>query len=362
MKSSEPDNNESKSVQSLCGYRIFAARTMRGYCLSELARKIEHVVCRQTLNKYEQGILHPTAETLQVIADALEMDIHYFMRPLHPKIEHVQMRLPISKKGVIQHSCEEQIRDYCERYLEIEELLGLATDFEPIDMDVVKNLRIDAVKRARQLRERWQLGDFGISSVMNLLESHHIKTIAIEAPDTFRATAGFLADKRPFIVVNQSLPTEHKRLAALQELGHILLPTQPGLPENIKEHLCFTFATEMLITGNALRYYLGFCRKEISIAELRYIQAVYGIPIDCLMLKIKRYGIIPPAAHRNYLTRKREDPAFAALTDENVFHTSQISRMERLVARALTHDIITPTKAAALLNCSVEKLLKDKLI
>ena len=124
MKPSEPDNNESKSVQSLCGYRIFAARTMRGYCLSELARKIEHVVCRQTLNKYEQGILHPTAETLQVIADALEMDIHYFMRPLHPKIEHVQMRLPISKKGVIQHSCEEQIRDYCERYLEIEELLG----------------------------------------------------------------------------------------------------------------------------------------------------------------------------------------------------------------------------------------------
>lgn len=362
MKPSEPDINEPKSVQSLCGYRIFAARTMRGYSLSELAQKIDNVVCRQTLNKYEQGILHPTAETLQVIADVLEMDIPYFMRPLHPKIEYMRLRLPISTKGVVQHSCEEQIRDYCERYLEIEELLALPTDFVPIEFDVVKNLRIDAVVRARQLRQLWQLGDFGISSIMNLLEIHHIKTICIEAPDTFRATAGFIADNRPIIVLNQSLPNEQKRLAVLQELGRILLPFQPGLSESNQERLCFTFATEMLISGHALRGYFGLSREAISLNELRYIQAVYGIPIDCLMLKLKRYGIIDSYTHRRYLTRKRQDPVYAALTDEKVFHTCPISRMERLVSRALVNGIITPTKAASLLNLSVEEILQNKLI
>lgn len=362
MESNEWEVCGQKSVQSLCGYRLFAARTMRGHTLTDLAEKINNLVCRQTLNKYEQGQLNPTPETLQVIADALEMDIQYFMRPLHPKIERLRMRLPISTKGTLQHGYEEQIRDYFERYLEAEELLGLPTDFEPIEFDLVKNLRIDPIVRARQLRKHWGLDDYGMSSVMNLLESQHIKTLCMEAPDTFRATVGFLADNRPFIVLNQALPNEQKRLASLLELGYLLLPFQPDLSENNKARACFTFATEMLISGNALREIFGLSRQEISLSELRYVQASYGIPIDCLMLKLKRYGIIDPQTHRLYLTRKKQDPEFAALTDENVFHCSQINRLERLVARAQVSGIITPSKAASLLNRPVESSLQDKLI
>ena len=58
--------------------RLISARKMAGLSLQSLADKLDNVVSKQSLNKYEQGKMRPDSELVIAISNILNVPVNYF--------------------------------------------------------------------------------------------------------------------------------------------------------------------------------------------------------------------------------------------------------------------------------------------
>jgi transcriptional regulator with XRE-family HTH domain len=109
--------------------RLKSARVMAGLSLQDLAGKLQNRVPRQALHKYEKGQFMPDSEMLGRLCDALGMRPDYFFRKAEVKMGTISFRkrqkFPVKdRKGL-----EERTKDVLERYIELEQILNIPTDF-----------------------------------------------------------------------------------------------------------------------------------------------------------------------------------------------------------------------------------------
>lgn len=338
----------------LYGLRLAAARRMRGVSTRELAEMINGAVSAQMISKYEQGASMPNSMVFMSIAKALRLPFDYFVRPFSVKITNVEYH---EKKGVSAKEltkAEEAIKDKLERCLEIESLLAEEKHGNAPKFDV--SCETDAKAAANKLRDEWGLGRGGWLNIIGSLEENGIMVVEIEADSTFGGQCG-MADGRPFVAVSRSLTAERKRFDILHELGHIVLRFVNDHHRDV-ESLCDAFANEMLISDETLRKEIGEKRKDISLEELRGIQRSYGISPESLMEKALSARIISENRYRIFRS-KMTQPGFATLVNESLFPNESSNRFERMVYRSLACDIITTSRAAALLHSSVEAVSRQ---
>src|SRR5690606_39213974 len=132
---------------------------------------------------------------------------------------------------------EERAKDVLERYLELEQILNIATDFSLSFMDRSIQSNEDVEKVAFDLRKAWKLGNDPIFNLIELLEDNKIKVIEIESADTFDGLSAWANDGTiPVIVLNKIniKSLDRIRFTALHELGHLILNLD-GYTEKQKE-------------------------------------------------------------------------------------------------------------------------------
>ncbi len=120
--------------------------------------------------------------------------------------------------------------------------------------------------------------------------------------------------------------------------------------------LCNVFASEMLVPSSVLKGRLGNTRHDISLAELCDIQKQYGASIDTIMLSLKELGVITGRRYEGYLKKKKLFPDFNAIVEKSLFISETSGRFVRMVYRAVADEIISLSKAASLLNTSVDRV------
>lgn len=85
------------------GENIRAFRKKKGLSQRELGAKVKDGMSQQQIGQYESGIRTPKSETLQLIADALEVPVQYLLPSgrytaemdfLPPAVEWIQKKLP----------------------------------------------------------------------------------------------------------------------------------------------------------------------------------------------------------------------------------------------------------------------------
>lgn len=346
-------------LRKLFGQRLRNARVMRGFSMDGLCKRMGNRVSKQAISKYEGGKMFPDSSVHIALADALGVKADYFVRPFHDPLKCIEFRKK-SGLGIRQtESIRETVRDRIERYSEIEKIFGIDSEFEySLSSDKIKDQK-DVMDQAEKVRHDWNLGEEGIPSVIELLENHQIKVIEIEALDAFDGMCGLVDDHRPIIVLNQHYTVERKRLTALHELGHILLHFREGTELKEKEHLCSTFANELLIPAKVFLDIIGNKRHDISLKELRDIQLRFGVSVDALMFKAKYLDIISELRYRYFCMMKNRDKRFKKEVERSVYHSDQSNRFSRLVYKALACDLISYSKAAVLLDCSLEDVRKE---
>ena len=248
---------------------------------------------------------------------------------------------------------KEKIRDKIERYIEVEEILGISSDFiNPILQNAVI-APSDVCRIAEQLKAAWQLGQDGIPYIIEMLEDHCVKVIEMDAPDTFDGLSGIIGEHKPIIVLNKNFPVERKRFTAMHELGHLLLDFDDTLPQKDVERFCNLFANEMLISQDVFKKLLGVSRHDISLNELRAIQSNYGISVEAQMFKAKQLGIISESRYKYFCITKNQNQAFREQVEKSTFHEEKSNRFSSLVYRALASELISFSKASELLNESI---------
>jgi Zn-dependent peptidase ImmA (M78 family) len=342
------------------GTRLASARKMAGMSLQQLSDKLDNMVTKQSLNKYEQDMMKPDSELLIKIANVLNVTIDYFFRETEVKLQGVEFRKKVKLSKTEEESIKQKTIDFLERYFELENLLNVKNDFKnPLKRNKVKKTE-DIEEYATELRGVWELGLNPIVNVVEMLEDKHIKVFEIEAPDSFDGLSAYV-NEIPVIVINKNFDVVRRRFTALHELAHILLDFDKSIEEKELEKICHAFAGAFLIPKKSFIEESTIQRNHISLEELKHIKSYYGISIQATMARAKNLNIINDYVykkfniHFNTLGYRKNEPGEYTGTEKSL-------RFQQLLYRAAAEEVISLSKAASLNNQSLSQFRKTFVV
>lgn len=343
-----------QSVNQTFSCRLRQARKMKGISLDLLAGQINPPISKQAISKYEQGKMLPDSKVLLSIAHILGLKVDFFFRPYTVVVDNVDFRKKAKCSKKKTDSIRERVHEELERYLEIEQLSSSDQTFD------IKRRKIESLEGARHfasaIRTKFQLGMDGISNVIEVLEDFGIKVIEVDEDNDFDGLSGFANRHIPVIVVNAKFSSEHKRFTALHELGHLVMDIPDHIEHREAESLCHAFANELLLPFSVIKSKIGEKRQDISLAELIDIQKQFGISIDAIMYVLRQHEVITESRYKTFNIKKNTNRTFKENVQRSRIQEERSGRFSRMVYRALADELISVSKAANLLNTSVDKV------
>ncbi len=352
--------------------RLASARKMKGFSLQKLSDILGEPFNKQLLNRFESGIQTPNSDQLIQLSRSLNRTVDYFMKASSTKIEKVNFRKTLSVGKKVTERIIEVSNDYLERYLELEDLLGLESGlkFKARTRRMVNNNKKGILKEAEKLRnDDWEVGKDALGSIIPILESQGIKVFILENLDgdlideKFSGFSTLVNNNIGFIVLNgnPNISLVRRRFTLLHEFAHLYLDLE-GIEHKDAEKLCDAFAGAILIPNEKLIETFGENRTQIHISELKLFKAEYGSSLSSIMYGLYSSEVISKSYFTDWMIdynryyRKDESKGYSGAEKSN--------RFMQLLLRALTTDIISESKAAALNNQKTGDFLKtlDSLV
>lgn len=347
-------------MDNIFGIRLKNARIIRGLSMDDLCAKMNNTISKMTISKYENNKLKPNSSIIIEIAKALELPVEYFFRPLTINVKNIEFRKKKSLSIKNINMIREQIVEYLEKYIEIEQICSIDSKFlNPFKNNNLVNNSDQIIEKAIELRKIWNLGKDAINNVIELLGEHDVKIIEFDFDKKFDGFSSYVNNLFPVIVLNKNFTSERKRLTALHELAHILFVFPDNLSNRQIENLCNIFANEFLLPESIFKELIGPKRKNISYIELESIQRQYGISIDALIYKAKFYKIITENFYKNHWILKNRSEEIKNFIEKELYQQEVSYRFKRLVYKALSSELISISKAAYLLNKNINDLNKE---
>ncbi len=334
---------------------------MAGFSLQELADALDNKVTKQSLNKYEMGLMNPSGDILVAISNALKVKPDYFLKKNQVDLGDILFRKKASLSKKNEEAIVEKMRDYVERYLEIENILNVKTEFKnPLKGHKIESKK-DVELAAIKLRNEWTLGTDPIPNIIEMLELKGIKVLLIDDVDDIDGLAVFTSTEIPVVVVNtRNKSIERIRFTIIHELAHLLLTLEKHIADISKEvekycHFfasCFLLPTEMLIRQIGAKK-----RTYIRIEELIAIKEYFGISIRAIVHRLKELEVITDSYYQRWVIYMSK--TYSAKEEPGEYKGEEKSRnFDQLINRALAEELISMSKAAALWNISINQLRK----
>lgn len=348
--------------KSITPQRMKIARMMKGLSLQALSDAMEGMVSKQALHKYEQGKIQPSPAVLEHLAEVLGLPISYFYAtPFSLCKLEFRLDKKVPQSSFKQISATAQLK--MEQYLKLDQLMAQPSSVSnPISHLTIRSCS-DVELAARELRAAWQMGNFPIASVYEVLETNGIKIIELEAgARNVLGFSTFANSTIPLVMINLTAneTTERKRFTSLHELGHIFLVFAEEVSDELKERYCSRFAGAMLCPEMTMANELGSNRNKLTLNELISIKNRYGISIAALVHRAKDLGIISDQYYQyifnHYIHQNRKEDGWGGYPIQE--HTD---RYARLLQRAIVEKYLTWEEATELLGESME-LQKEEFI
>lgn len=349
-------------MKSLFAERFKSARLLNGLSLQDVADKLGNKITRQAIYRYEKGEVIPDSEMLDELSKVFGVRSDFFFRAIKVEIGEVEYRklnLPSKEETII----KEKTRDYLSRYLEIEEILSVKTDFvNPLEGFPAVSEYANVNQAALLLRQAWNLGDGAISNIAELLEDKHIKVVKLNNHNNFDGLQTMVNGTIPVIAYNdiRSKNTDRIRFTLLHELAHLLLKFDPKLTHMRMEKLCHQFAGAMLLPEKALVQEIGNSRSRLELMELGNIKKQYGISMQAIVMRANVCGIVGDKYKKEFFDLF-ESNGWKSDEPINYNNNEESGRFEQLIYRALAEELISISKAATLMNLSLQEFKKNYL-
>ncbi len=282
--------------------RLHEARLAMGLSMDKLVELTGAAITKQSISRYEKGIMHPKRDAMMALTRALGISEAYF-NGTNLKIDVPMLRTTSNGKLSDEElqTIEAQLSFWTERYLAKERKAGMASRFvNPIKGMAVSTME-DVMQAADLLRNQWCCGDGPIASVLRLLERKGIRIMQCNLPDNVFGLSTWADKTHPLIILDlrpEKSTVEKLRFTACHELAHLLLSFPEDSELNV-EKCCDLFAGFFLLSKNAFIEELGKEHREyITIEELVDIKETYGISLAAAIISARYYGIITPEYKR----------------------------------------------------------------
>lgn len=336
------------------GERLKRARVKAGLSMQELVSKANNIVSKQSISQYEKNLKNPSSSVLIALANALDIGVDYFFRNVNVSIGEVDFRKQSTFGKKKQEVLKEKVREYLERYIEIENILDLDHKFHNTINNDALNTFDDIEELSTKLREHWNLGIDPIGNVVEVFELKNIKVLLIEDDKKFNGLCGEVNDEEShyFIVLNNSkeLNSDRKRFTALHELAHLVLPENDLDEEKASDR----FAGAFLFPKESVINEFGGKRTKITIEELAHIKQKYGISIAGIIFRLRQLDIISESMFSRFWIRNRTERF-----DDNHLYLKELGtkRFKNLLAHAYSEELISLSKLAELSGLSVDEAI-----
>lgn len=349
---------------SILAQRLKHARLMRGLSLQDLSDRLHNKVSRQALHKYEKGEVVPDNVMIQELANVLDLKPDYFYRDHTIEIDDISFRKLFKLRKKEQNRIVETARDFLERYLELEQIIGKQPHVENPLQEFEITSKKSVEQAAQQLRNTWELGIDPLYNILELLEDQGIKIIEVEGEQSFDGLSTWINNSIPVMVLNKHRKAhlDRYRFNALHELGHLFLAID-NFDDRAQEKLCHYFAGAMLLDMRVIEKELGLKRRQISLKELAALKQQYGISMQAIVYRLKELKIMSEASCQNFFrflnqhNLKQDESSLAEYKGEE-----EALRFDQLLGQALAEEYITISKAAALKNQRVTEFRKNFLL
>lgn len=349
-------------MENLFATKLKELRERRSLSLQELADLVG--VAKQSIHKFENGIVAPSSETLLRISDALNVPYSFFYE--NPSLYTLSLQnIKFREKHKIQnHQLEQEIKEqvsqYLSRFMELATIMGENLDFD----NPVKGLDIltdkDIEKAAKQVRKKWKIGNAPITDVVETLEAKGIFIVEINRSEDFSGLCGMVNNEIPIIVLNEYFNSlERKRFTALHELAHLVLKFADGLSDAKIERYCDMFAGAILLVDEVLYEELGKNRTVITLAELKRIKELYGISIQAIIMRATTSGLIDNQTSRNWWQSYSEWTDSSSPDMGKYRSFEKVQRFNKLLVRGFAEKRLSISKAAELTGKKIDVLRKE---
>ena len=276
--------------------RLREARLMRRLSMEKLSELTGSTITKQSISRYEKGIMHPKSKALAALSRALGISEAYL------EGHGVGIDMPALRTSADGFLTEEQITAieaklsfWAERYIKKERRANRQTSFTNPLQNISASSPDKIIQAADTLREQWRCGDGPISSVLRLLERKGIKILLTELPENVLGLSTWADKKHPLIVIDsqpQKTTTEQIRFTACHELAHLLL-TFPDDSKLTVEKRCNIFASFFLFPKATFIEEMGApTRSRLTIDELADLKTTYGISVAAQVHEAWDIGMI----------------------------------------------------------------------
>ena len=337
--------------------RLKLARKRNGLSLRALSSRMEGIVSAQAIGKYERGEMMPSSTVAIALATALDVSMSYLLSPSNISLQSVEFRKLASTKASERAAVEGQVLDHVDRYLQVEELLGIASSVwegpsgAPYRVDVLE----DADGAALSLRKAWNLGGGPIPDMTELLEEWGIKVFKLSLPRSVDGLTCYVhraeGEDVPVVVCSTDKSIERQRFTIAHELGHMVMDIPSGV---LEEKACQRFAGAFLVPQEELMREVGRRRFNFGFGELIEIKRMFGVSAAALVVRMRDLGIVTEATMVSIFrgigsSWRKDEPC-------PLERTESPRRFHRLCLRALAEESISESKAAELLNLRVSEI------
>lgn len=343
---------------SIFATRLLSARKAKGMSLQKLADVLGGEYNKQLLNRFEKGIQKPNSTQLIDISKILNINSDYFSKPVRFELGEVYFRKTLKLNKTNQERIKEVATDYLERYIELEEALGIPSSLKFTPQSVSVNFDSIETVAEKLRKEIWQIGFEPLASIVNILEEHGIKVFAIDnldgepLPDSFSGFSKIVKENIGFIVFNNhsTIPLVRRRFTLLHEFAHLYLKLK-GLEHKQAERLCNAFAGAVLIPKQTLIETFGSFRTNFLTNELLLFKKKFGASLSAIMYRNKEVGIVSESYLKYFMIEYNQK--WRNLERNGYEGQESSDRFLQLLLRALAQDVISESKAASLNNMKV---------
>lgn len=282
--------------------RITEAREARAMSMGELADEIK--VTRQSISKYERGIINPAPEALQAISNTLGFPIDFFYKDelvanARSSSLFFRSKAKISKK--VKTACGYQIKWANEVRKQLSEYVDfLGHEVPTIDVDYEDLSFADIEELALSVRHAWGLKDEPVKDLIGVLENKGIIVSQFAVNDfcAFRGIDAFSSwkDGVPFILYHSIQKSAVRtRFSMLHELGHLIMHSSISEEDAIKKDVidfadqqADRFAAAFLLPATSFP-------KDIhgtSLISLEAVKLKWGVALSTIIKRCETLEIL----------------------------------------------------------------------
>lgn len=350
------------------GERLKLARKKAGHSLRSLSEALEGQVSAQAIGKYERNEMMPASDVLTALAKELSVSVSFLLSDQVEELEEVEFRKKSTSSAKERAQVEAMVIDHVERYLEIEEILGLesAEWHSPLKQPRLLKSEEDAEQLAYDVRKVWKLGCDPIPNMTELFEERGIKVMVLDLPESFSGVTCLVqrSNKRPpvpVIVISMHVTLERRRFTLAHELAHRLIDSKSKINH---EKASDRFAGAFLVPAEHLKKEIGDTRRMMSYEELLLLKNLYRVSAAAMLMRLFQIGVLTKSAvdyaFQNYAKPWRTAEPEPIEKKTRPGSKERAKRFERLCLRAMAEQYISLSKGVELLRISLKEL-EEKL-